>query len=587
MIRILSLQDIQKIAAGQVIERPAHIIKELVENSIDAGATCIEISVHDGGKSRIKITDNGSGMSFPDARMSIQKHATSKLKSFDELAHLATFGFRGEALACISHVTNMTIATKQKDALEGIELTIQEGSIVSEKIMSKNHGTTITADNIFYTIPARKKFLKTTATEWNQILMLFKAFCFSYPSIHFILIHNDAPIFNCPSLTSLQDRCDQLLETNITSHLLSVSLTTETDIKITGCITNQQYGRYDRAGFYFFVNKRYVKNYQLAQAVMRGYNNTLRPQNYPVAIIDITLHPEHVDSNTNPKKEEVAFLYPHRVEQAIAQAIKNTLLNTSITQLNETIAYKKTFYTPLNMPLNAPHFFEEKEQSVFVPQHIEFTKPAPDHCISETPTSITEQIDITTYKIIGQSLQTYILLDHPEGLLMIDQHAAHERILYEEIATHFNATEVVPLLFPIIITLTFNDIQLLENYLVLLAQHGIMIDVFGKEQLRITALPVYAKEVPLQELLDDLLIWITKETSENLDDVVKKITEKLRAQLACKAAVKAGDELTVAKMQKLIQKLHTTKNAHSCPHGRPTQWLLSTHDIEKKFKRIA
>ena len=587
MIHFLSPEDAQKIAAGEVIERPANIIKELVENSIDAHATEIKIAVKHAGKTHISIIDNGLGMSLSDARLCIKRHTTSKLRTFDDLNSISSFGFRGEALASICSVARVLLTTREKDALEGANLAIEQGNIISEKIVSAQKGTTFCVDDLFYTVPVRKKFLKSTATEWNQILALFKSFCFSYPTVHFTLIHDDSQIFNCPPVTSLKARCEQLFEKKISETIMELHEYKEKNIIISGCITNQQYSRYDRSGFYFFVNNRLIKDYKLARAVLHGYENTLSSQQYPVAIISITIDPQEVDVNIHPKKEEVLFLHPHKVEQAITQAVKQTLTKQAANTLQAT-----------HITTNVPSFhyskpFERKTPDPFFEQP--FTSQPTNFYLPEPfiPSELTKQESIvedkkepSIYNIIGQYADTYILIEHPEGLLFIDQHAAHERILYEQFKNYFDKTETVTLLFPPIVTLTKDDVALLCNYTDLLESQGIMIEIFGEEQLRVTAVPVYAKQIHFSELLQDVVCWIAETQTEPQDVIFKKITEKLHAQLACKAAVKAGDLLTIEKMQELVRNLEKVENRHSCPHGRPTQWLLNTHEIEKKFKRI-
>ena len=239
-IRFLSPLDAQKVAAGEVVERPANIIKELLENSIDAGATRIELAVRQGGKSHIRITDNGCGMSHEDAHLSFQRYATSKLTSFEDLYAVNTFGFRGEALASICSVAQVTITTKQQGQIEGLSLSITAGAIHKTETVSCPVGTTIIADDLFYAIPVRKKFLKSTVTEWNQIHALFKAFCLTYPSIHFVLLHDDIQVYNCPPVISVEERCHQLFEKTVSSCILTIELFETKDIQVSGVITNPQ-----------------------------------------------------------------------------------------------------------------------------------------------------------------------------------------------------------------------------------------------------------------------------------------------------------------------------------------------------------
>ncbi len=606
-IRFLSPEDAQKVAAGEVVERPANIVKELIENSIDAGATHIELSVTNGGKTSIRITDNGTGMSEADARLCFERHATSKLFAFDDLPTVSTFGFRGEALASVCGVAKVTLTTKQQGEVEGLQLTIQEGKILSQKTVAAPVGTTFIIDDLFYNIPARKKFLKTTATEWNQIVALFKAFCLTYPALHFVLLHDTAQVYNCPPVATVQDRVGQLFDPSVFASTLELSAEQDKGILVTGATTNPHYSRYDRGGLYFFVNKRLVKNYQLARAVLKGFCNVLPANKYPLAVIHLEIDPLTVDVNIHPKKEEVLFLHPHIIEQAITKAVTATLEQYMSQRLTpEHTAQPKyiseSFFTPNNPTLNpfferthAPQSYNFSAQpfprntySTGLPPEMNY-QPAPALII---PDEVFEDENLNTveeksYRIVGQLHKTYLLLEHKDGMLFIDQHAAHERILYERFGKNFGKTETIQLLFPLIITLSPSDLALLMPYTSLLHKQGIQCEQFGEEQLRITAVPVYAKQIPLQELIQELVGWIKENDSQPAADFFKTLTEKMRAQLACKAAVKAGDVLTMDAMEQLLRDLQNKEHRFSCPHGRPTQWLVSTHEIEKKFKRIA
>ena len=601
-IRFLSPEDAQKVAAGEVIERPANSIKELLENSIDAQATRIELAVHEGGKTKIRITDNGIGMSSEDAHICFKRYATSKLSSFDDLTQVQTHGFRGEALASICGVAKVTLTTKEQEKIEGLQLKIKEGKVLSSHIVSCQVGTTLVIEDLFYNIPARKKFLKNTATEWNQILALFKAFCLAYPHVHFQLFHNDEQIYNCPNVPSVTQRIAQLFDARVTTSLCKLAPVQTNELSINGVITTSDYNRYDRSGIYFFVNNRLVKNYQLGRALLKGFESLLPPGKYPLAVIHITIDPVYVDVNIHPKKEEVLFLHPHKVEQAICQAIKSTLEKQTQQQLSKSthrphnafdipntytqhapFPFAKPLYQPVQTYNHAPDPLQQKLVVASLKAESTDSVHVEQHDTVQTNETYFEE---PTYHIIGQHQSTYILLQHPDGLLLVDQHAAHERILYERFKNNFKNPETIPLLFPAIINLSAADCDLLLPYLQLLKQHGINVEQFGSEQLRITSVPVYAKQLPLTEFVQELLSWINEYDAQPDNAFLKKITEKIHAQLACKAAIKAGDVLSYEQMKTVLRDLEKTEHRFSCPHGRPTQWLLSTREIEKKFKRI-
>ena len=600
IIKHLPLQEAQKIAAGEVVERPANIIKELIENALDAGATKITLAVTDGGKSSITITDNGNGMDKDDAHICFLRHTTSKLTTFDELETITTFGFRGEALASMCSVAQVIIATRHVGSDHGVKLSIENNTIIQEEIIGIPAGTTITINNLFYNIPVRKKFLKTTATEWNQIVQLFKAFCLSHLNVHFSLSHNGTNVYVCPSTELLQERVAHIFEATISKQLIPFSAT-DTTSACSGVMTGTHYSRYDRSGIFTFVNKRWVKNYELSQAVIKGYLNVLPSGKYPLAIVHITTNTEEVDINTHPKKEIVVFLHPKRIEHLITDAIKKSLESSTTDRIEQT-KYKEfpssfvqtgaSFnpYRPIfkDMP---PVFsripVRETSTSDITTQNT--IESLPERLIENFATPYTQENYIETlwdsYTIFGQLHLTYILLEHPDGLLLIDQHAAHERIIYERIITTFTQPETIALLFPETISLSSDAVTTIIDYLPILHAHGIIIEQLSPTNFIIRSKPVYTQAIPLDQLLLQMLGWINESGKADNDQIRKNITEKMRAQIACKAAIKAGDTLTQEKMSSLLNDLNKTTNRFTCPHGRPTSWLLPLLDIEKKFKR--
>jgi DNA mismatch repair protein MutL len=655
-IKQLSSHEAQKIAAGEVVERPANIVKELVENSIDAGATRISIYIEDAGKQLIRVVDNGCGMDKSDAQICFDRHATSKITHVDELESITTFGFRGEALASIASVSHITLITKEEDSLEGVHITIDANTITNIAPVACTTGTDISVKNLFYNVPARKKFLKTTATEWRAIQLLFNAFCFDYPHIHFALYTENKQVNNCPSTQSLDNRAAQLWDAQLHKHLLTLH-SSDSSCTINGVISDHQHYRYDRSSIYFFVNKRWIKNQQLASALIKGYANVIPEGRCPVAIINLTIPTAEVDINIHPRKEEVKFLHPRRIEQALQQAVKKALeLNVS-QHINKNITFRSSFakasedracFTPQPKnftPFNFNSFFAQQENqqiplSSFDTLPSDFTKASSDRSAAlktngEETNKIIEEDNpfpiqnntsdqITSpsfppfvlsaalgsvskdqqqplalqndtsektpqhanhYRLIGQYNKTYLLIEKEDGLFLIDQHAAHERILYELFANRFNEVATTHLMFPQLITLSQHDITLITPHLEILTTNGILIEQCASDQLIVQALPAHLKEQSLSDLIKEMISWIIEYKTVDLEDLKKTIHKKLQAQMACKAAVKAGDELTQEKMHQLLIDLEKTANRFSCPHGRPTGWLLSLNEIEKKFKR--
>jgi len=669
-IRHLSLDQAHKIAAGEVVERPANIVKELLENSIDAGATIITLSVEDGGKQLIRIVDNGCGMSPEDARICFDKHATSKISSIDELESITTFGFRGEALASVAAIARVTLMTKEAGTHEGIKLEVANSAIISEQPVAIPTGTDIACADLFYNVPARKKFLKKRDTEWRHIHQLFQAFCLDYPHIHFKLFSEGKLVHNCPPTEQPSDRLMQTLELEAHAQLISIATNrTEHNLHISGTISDHQTMRFDRNGIFFFVNNRWIKIYELVRALLKGYQNVIPQGRYPLACISISIDPKLVDVNIHPRKEEVKFMHPQVVENLITLAVKEGLEAQLSKQIkrevrfattqdyhashqmppafgeeesfweksNTTLRYSghashgselrangeknlalyyeekniKNISLQSNSPLPILHSLDEEifplpfalstdsersEDSVYrrvvlnpedTQSHTFANSPSKQNILSaDTPNYPNEETNLTSnIRVLSQYNKTYILIEQESGLLFIDQHAAHERILYEQFRTNFEDIATVTLMFPQLIDFARADLQLLEPHLNFLNQQGIHAEIFSENQLKITAIPVHLKNASIEELLKEMLACVSENSHASAEDLSKIVHERLHAQMACKAAVKAGDTLSHEQMSELIKNLYKTPNRFSCPHGRPTSWALNLDEIEKKFKR--
>ncbi len=604
-IKLLSPQEAQKIAAGQVIERPANAIKELLENAIDAGASRISIYIEDGGKQRMRIVDNGHGMDKTDAKSCLQKHATSKIRSIDELVSITSYGFRGEALASIAAVAKVAILTKEKESSEGTKALAHEGIISTEPIACPE-GTDITVTDLFYNVPARAKFLKKRETETRHIIQIIQAMSLTYPSHHLQLFVNNKLFINCPPQKDVISRCAQLWGQATAQHM--IALETEQNqkgITISGAISNHNWFRYDRRTIFFLVNNRWVTNPQLGRALLKGYNNVLPLGRYPTACISIQIDPEQIDINTHPKKEEVMFAHPRTVEQLIYKAVRTALEKGVSKQIKRDISFAQPEYNTSPLP-SAP--FSDFDATLYPSDHIAAQQPVSEKQESASPFTYKSQVTLPyaheptvqqkninlytpieqakeSYKLIGQFHKTYLLIEQEEGLYLIDQHAAHERILYELFATRFDQLPTIQLMFPQLIPCSQDDLAIIEPHLNIFRNHGIAVEPFGKYQLIIKATPVHLKNSSFDDLIKQVIGWIQEYSNVDQEQFIKTVHDKLRAQMACKAAVKAGDTLSLEQMQELLEDLHTCPNRFSCPHGRPTGFLFALHDIEKRFRR--
>lgn len=580
------------------------MLKELIENSIDAGATQITIHTQQSGKKLLSINDNGSGMSPEDAKICWAHHATSKISKLQDLETIHTYGFRGEALSSITAVATVQIVTKTKQQKSAIDLTLKYGNLINETKSAHSTGTTITITNLFDNVPARKKFLKSNDTEWNGLISIFQAFCLRYQNIHFKLFHDNKLAYNCPSTDSIVQRCAQLWSNDLHDKIIKIDPATERNITISGAISTSHYHRYNRNQIFTFVNNRWVKNIELSRSIIKGYQNVLPPQKYPAAFLFIEIDPTQIDVNIHPKKEEIKFLHPGTVQSIVQQTITKTL-NQSITQqiskptnltqapIPKTPMPQSHITFSTTPPIKQPH--QQVMSTLF---DNPFTTTAPQHnslpqlkqTIVKKEKQETEDINQTVHKqelfsIIGQFKTTYVLIEKNEELIVIDQHAAHERILYENFKKNFTNVASVKLLFPQTIKLTQADVTTIIQHENLFKQHGIIFEQFNDSELLIQATPVQMQHKAVSEIIEQTLHWINTHEFVDEQEFFKQLNEQIHAQKACKAAYKAGDTLNREQMQNIVQTLLTIENRFCCPHGRPTMWNLNLKELEKFFKR--
>jgi|SaaInlLV_10m_DNA_2_1039722.scaffolds.fasta_scaffold00501_17 DNA mismatch repair protein MutL len=591
-IKILPQHEALKIAAGEVVERPASVVKELIENSIDAKSTKISLYIEKAGKQLIRVTDNGCGMNSADAKICFQNHATSKIRSINDLNTITSFGFRGEALASISSISQVTLITKQKEADLGIHIEYENQTLKTENECSCSEGTDIQIKNIFYNTPVRKKFLKQDETEWNQIQSLFYSFCLSSANIHFKLYRNNKLILNAPPTKTIKDRTSQIWGHNFAQNIIP----TDSDlnpIHVAGFISNHHFWRYGRQQIFFFVNNRWVKNTELSKAVMKGYKNVLPPARFPAVFLFISLDSELVDINIHPRKEEVRFVNPVRI-QTLLQKIVTQTLEQNITRQLEPVD-KIQSYPSIQCTQNSDISSNENLNTSKQQPQINFPSPWEDVITKQKPVEQIQkskpfqQANIEPKKepirIIGQILKTYILIESNNGLLIIDQHAAHERILYEKYLKNFEQKDGTRLLFPEIVKLNDHQINIILKEKDFFKKQGIELEQIGKSEIALKTSPPKIQSNSLKDLIFEAIEFI--EENENLEEETfrKKLNEHIHSHMACKMAIKAGDELNHTMMQNVVDELMEVNNRFICVHGRPTMWTISQHELEKKFRR--
>ncbi len=603
-IKQLSPLESQKIAAGEVVERPANVVKEFIENALDAGATEITLYLEEGGKKLIRVVDNGCGMSPEDARLSILHHATSKITTVDDLEHIQTYGFRGEALSSIAAVSHLTLTTKEEAMPSGISLRIEQGTIIEETIVAHNTGTDIIVADLFFNLPARKKFLKTKETEWRSISQLFYALSLAYLAVSFKVYHDERLIYDCPATEDLTTRLAQLFEPSLFKNILCIKKEEERmNLKISGAITQNSYVRFDRSQIFVFVNNRWVKNHKLVQALIKGYQGMLPSQRYPAGFLFISINPLFIDVNIHPRKEEVQFLHPRIVEDLIEHTIKEKLEERHMQQLGARPEAQSVHTEPARLAKEKKRFPNSYDEKLDFKELLNrsFAHPveptATDRVIIQEKENSLLQPDATRpvdqassyvhpeFKLIGQLRATYILIETAAGLVIVDQHAAHERIIYERLRTRFEEIARVRLLFPHILHCTREDLQLFEPYLEMLLEFGIAASYISDHEIAVQETPIFLKNQSLDDLIKQAISVLHEHHYLEKKELKKIMHERIHAQISCKAAVKAGDELSIHSMAELIKDLHAIENRLTCPHGRPTLWELSSSQIEKKFKR--
>ncbi len=651
MNKIKQLSDIEarKIAAGEVVERPANVLKELLENSIDAGATKIDIYLEDAGKKLIRLVDNGCGMSKIDAELCFAHHATSKLTQVSDLQNLNTYGFRGEALSSISSVSRVILITRELESELGTKIELAAGDLVWQSSIGCTVGTDLAVYDLFYNIPARLKFLKKTETEWRQMLMLFQAFALTHTQVHFRLFSDHKLLYNC-SAVELQDRLTQLWDTNLADQVLKLVTNINNpsnsnhNLQLAGLISVPQIERYNRNQLFLFVNKRWVRNIGLQKAIIKGYAGLLPEGRFPVGIVFIEVDSHELDINIHPRKEEVLFLHAHKIERLVYEAVKQTLEQyvtkkfnsqpssaslTNVwanTQLNQNLNVNSLNFKPANLTslelditasslvnnnknfnshgllmattwpsVNYTDSLQSKNQdnlqNLISPEQVNLE---PDLNINHAGTISYQQQSLNLnqrqYKLLGQYQETYLLIEQVDGLLFVDQHAAHERILYEKFTQDFKqqnqvSIETINLLFPVVLNFTPADILILIECQDLLKTYGFLIEQFGEQQIVIQSTPVFFKNGDIKNLLAELLVAAHDINNLEKELFWQELNKLFKAQIACKSAVKSGDILTHEQMYSLLDELENVPNRLTCPHGRPTLWLLNLKDLEKKFKR--
>ena len=566
MGNIVLLDDltINKIAAGEVIERPASVVKELVENSIDAGAKNIEVEIKKGGKTYIRITDNGKGIERADMAIALERHATSKIRKVEDLEHTYTMGFRGEALASITAISRMTILTKTEDADNGTKMIAEAGDILSIEEVAAQKGTTIIVENLFFNTPVRYKFLKQDATEFRYIKEMVINIAMANLDVAIKLINDGKAVFKSNGSGKMQDLIFLIYGKEISENLVDVNYQEE-NIKITGVVGNTLVARDSRKDQIIFLNKRNIKNKTLLNSADEAFKAGIGIGKYGFFILNIEAPANMYDVNVHPTKTEVRFKNDEQMYRVLYRAMKNAMLNKEFMG-NKEIEQEKKDYINSEYNYYTNNFVKNEKVEV---------QEAPELIEREQERKI-------NYKYLGISFKTFITAQIGDDIYLIDQHAAHERILYEKIKENYKYTKAnntQMLLVPEVVDLTHKEMEFVKEHFELFTKSGFDIELFGENTVKIMGRPDLSYRMGNRNIFLDVLDeMITNERSNSKD-----VEDRFIATVACKAAVKANMDLTKEEVDSLIQGLLKLKNPYTCPHGRPTTIKINKEELMKKF----
>ena len=619
-IQQLSPSVINKIAAGEVIERPASVVKELLENSVDALSSRIEVEVEQGGAELIRIVDDGEGIHADDIELSISSHATSKIRHADDLFSVQTMGFRGEALASISEVSHFKLRSKQRGAEVGTELEVVGGDVRSNRACGCPDGTQIDVRQLFFNTPVRRKFLKRQATEFGHISEQFTRIALANPNLHMVLRHNGKTVYELPATHQLAERLERFFGSELAEHLIYVEGEME-GVRVWGYVGHPSQHKGTRKGQYLFLNGRWIQDRSLQHAINEAYRGLVMIGRHPVAFLFLELSADQIDVNVHPTKSEVRFLDSQTLFRLILSTIRNQFLSMdldsrlSVDQLSEEAVASEgprevqrdlsewvdQLKSPSSLPGSIPEFKaypplttqEQFESGQLLPrpeqksQTEEFTTSG---SISQTgsaeeiaPPESTPSVPVEIRAM--QVHDCYLVVETTDGITVIDQHALHERIMYEQLRRRVLSgnVEIQRLLMPITVDLSSRESQTLLDNADLLAELGLVLEDFGGSTVALTGYPTLMAKADPKTLLRDM-VDLLESSARKLER--RDLIDSLLHMMSCKAAIKAGQRLSFEEMESLLSQRHLCDDHHHCPHGRPTALKLSRAELDRQFGRL-
>lgn len=633
-VKLLDQNTANQIAAGEVVEKPASVVKELVENALDAGAGKIDVTIFEGGTQYIRVADDGSGMTKANAKLAVLRHATSKIRAAEDLMSLHTLGFRGEALPSIASVSNFQLLTRPADEEFATSIRIDGGEQTECQQTGGQAGTTVIVENLFFNVPARRKFLRTNATEGRYINELLTRLALSRPDVRFKLVSNDKEVLSTPGNGSLFDAITALYGKKVSDELLKVDFT-GTDVKITGYIGKPTLLKGTRQWQTFMVNGRIINNRMMSKAIDHAYQSQVPKSGFPFAVLMVEVDTHTIDVNVHPQKSEIKFSDDSVIYKAMYKALTDALTKPMSAKPQQELDLlpdsELAVFKPVGQGVITDGMPLPKQQSAPKPVSVQLPKPAyadifktapahesqpepmqsevwkqveytytppktePVYTINEVREEFKKQDEVAANVIgftdtnneteniwpIGQVDKTFIIAQSEDTLYLIDQHAAHERILYDKFVNAHNNIPAQTMLMPLYIDVTAHDTEIIEKHREDFSRLGVDIEPAGETLLRVSSLPADIKA----DGAEDFILEITKMLSEMKNISPSDLRQNMLHMMACKAAIKAGEVLNMRQMRQLIIDLCNTEHPFTCPHGRPCMIEISSAELYKMFKR--
>jgi len=593
-ITILPDELTQKIAAGEVIERPASIVKELLENALDAGATEITVEIRKGGKEFIRVMDNGEGMGRRDASLAFERHATSKIASFDDLYRVRTFGFRGEALPSVAAVSRVELLTKQGESPAGTRVVVEAGKVKSVSDTGCPAGTSVSVSRIFDNVPVRKKFLKQDATEQGHCVDVISRIALAHPGVRFSVLAGGKRLLDVPGAADPRDRISFILGQDLRDSLIPVKKEKK-NMTVSGFVSTPEQTRANARNMFFYVNKRYVRDPVVSHAVMSAYRGLIESKRYPAVMLFVDVAAEEVDVNVHPTKMEIRFRNPGEVHDIVTEAVAEPLAKlspragTAESVRGSPGEVVEKFKAGVSEAMKRYRVSTGREKAIFRPLRKE------ENTLNrEVETAGTEllqggeppdvRIPFSDLRYVGQAGGTYLFFEHEGGVVVIDQHAAHERILFEELKRRAAGETPVSqrLLMPEVVSFPPRDYSSVMACMDSLRETGFDAEPFGGHSVVVKAVPAILAHVHPGTLFRDLADEMSERgKAEGLEE----LKERVLTFMACRGAVKASQDLSLPEVEELLRKLDEVPFSSSCPHGRPVFTQLTFQELEKLFRR--